>query len=379
MPAITPEQVAELAETASALLGEAASLTSGDRGEYIRDGNPENVFDAIPLAMARQGCRRYADNPGNPTAARQARVERACRPYLDSLEYGLPPQLEQPFEGGQCEINYFVQYSYNTVNTDGSPGQTFTPEVGPIFGPIRGIERRGSPGNYIAVITSGDGVESVVNSSAAPQGGLENLKITQIFAQGGGSGPDCGNPPPDYRPPTPPPTPGPVKEPFTIAPNIDIEIGVEVNPDLTFDIDIGTGPITIDPFGDGGGDGGGGDGGDPGDPTDPGFEGFPEGTGFGGDAEGIAPPGTELVGLLVTVSQVMGDANRFANNSKQPFRGIGYVRMGYPGRLGLDISGGTVISPQFFHAQQRGLTAWAVAANIGFNLTVQPYFRDIES
>lgn len=379
MPALTPELATELVENAAALLGEAASLTSGDRGEYIRDGNPENVFDAVPLAMARQGCRRYADNPGNPTAARQARVERACRPYLDSLDYGDGPSLELPFRGGQCP-NVFYRIAFSFTNSFGNRQTLEQIARGPLQGTYTEPDGNGNTrAGYIESSATGDPVRQLQTTTNAPF--TPNPSLAILFRLDGL--PDnCGNRPPEYAPPTPPPgSPGPPREPVTIAPNIDIDIGVEVNPDLTFDIDIGTGPITIDPFGDGDGDGDGGDGngGDPGDPTDPGTPGDPEGTGSGGDAEGQAPPGTELVGLLVTVAQAPGDANKFANNPKQPFRGIGYVRMGYPNRLGLDISGGTVISPQFFHAQQRGLTNWAVAANTGFDLTIQPYYRDIET
>jgi len=102
-------------------------------------------------------------------------------------------------------------------------------------------------------------------------------------------------------------------------------------------------------------------------------------TGVGGENEGSADEGEELVGVLVQILTAPLDANRFFNNSALIYRGACYVTMGYPGRLGLDMSGGTLESPQFFHAQQRGLTDYRVRANVGFNLRVTPYYRTLEA
>jgi hypothetical protein len=386
MPALTPDQASELAQRASDLLGEASRLTDGTQGEYIRDGNPSSPFEAIPLALARQGCRRYQQKGGDYSDRRAARAERACRPYLDSLEPGSGPELELPFRGGQCNAVYLVN---TTTGTPVGGIETFTLRA---RGPVGGIRARDNGlGQFFyelfcrGIVVGSSSCGSVADTGAAwyfirsttSSGGNPTARVNSVTPCGLDN---CGNVPPEFTPPKTPATPlPPGPSPFTRSPDIDVDLEVTINPDFTVNVNIGTGPITIDPFGEPAPVDPGGGAGDPGDPTDPGSPGSPIPTGPGGEALGQAPPGTELVGLLVTVAASPGDANKFANNPKQPYRGIGYVRMGYPARLGLDISGGTVISPQFFHAQQRGLTNWSVAANTGFDLTVQPYFRDIET
>lgn len=385
MAAISPEQVAEVVASGFKLLNEASDLTSGRDPNYIRDAQPANVIDALALAAARQGCRRYQQKGGDYSSRRAARAERACRPYLDSLESGTGPELELPFRGGQCNDVYLVSFTARDSNS----------------GPVNGTVRARGPILGIRTIISPTGARLVqlncrnVNLGASTCGLLSDqgqawrdlvglgtsgdnptASITGITPCGANN---CGNVPPEFTGPKPPVTPlPPGPQPVVRSPDLDVDVNVTINPDFSINVDIGTGPITIDPFADPSGGGGGPAEPGAGDQTDPGSPGVGGGTGAGGDAEGMAPEGQEIVGLLVTVTEAPGDANRFANNARQPFRGIGYIRMGYPGRLGIDISGGTVISPQFFHAPQRGLTNWAVAANIGFNLTVIPYYRPIE-
>jgi len=150
---------------------------------------------------------------------------------------------------------------------------------------------------------------------------------------------------------------------------------VDILPDGTINVNIGGPTINVDPFSDGGAGGTGG-GNDPvGGPGSPGNGGD---TGAGGMQNGAAEPGEELVGVLVQVLSAPTDANRFFSNPEAVYRGAYYVAMGYPGRLGLDMSGGTAEAIQFFHAQQRGLTDYRVRANVGFNLRVTPYYRILE-
>jgi hypothetical protein len=179
---------------------------------------------------------------------------------------------------------------------------------------------------------------------------------------------DSGDPDPTPDP-TPDPVGGPIGYPF---PDFDIT----VNPDGTINIDFGDGlpPVTVDPGLDD--DGGGGAGGSI---LAPGLPGETEPTGSGGTNDGEAGEGEELVGVLVRVLSAPPNANTFDNVSATVIRGVGYVAMGYPGRLGVDPTAAVLESPQFFHAQQRGLTAWRVRANVGFNLETTPYYREIAS
>lgn len=375
MPPPSASEVATaIGLTVPAFFSDALDQALQGEANYIATGQPTGAIGQIGQAVARAACRRYGTGASGASGRAAADYERACRPYLDTIDPGKGLGLSTPFPGGQCVgVSYFVQYSFNTVNTDGSPGGTFTPSAGPINGPIRGIVREGAPGSYTAVILSGDGVRSVVNSSSAPQGGLENLKITANLVSGGGAGEDCGDPPPSV---TAPPVADPMPPPFRFnpVPGIDITADVTINPDGSITFDVGTGDVTVNPFQDGGG------GLTPGDLVPaPGDAGQPVTSGAGGDAAGEAGTGEELVGVQVEVLETTENVNTFDNVAAVVYRGIGYVRMGYPNRLGLDISGGTVLAPQFFHAQQRGLTAWAVRANLGFIVRVTPYYRTSDS
>jgi|SRR5687768_1414587 len=382
MPFDVGDFVGGAAREAAEAFREPAGVVAGYYRDALRglpDGPP---IISLARGVAQQACRRYADNPDGMPGPIAAGFESVCRPYLDDIGYGSPATIDQPFEGGQCEVNYFVQYSYNTVNTDGSPGQTFTPEVGPILGPIRGIERRGSPGNYIAVITSGDGVESVVSSSSAPQGGLENLKIVQFFVAGGGSGPDCGDPPPVLVGPGTPAIPGPQTEPFSPSPGVNVDIDLTIGPtgDITFNI--GTGPITISPF-----PGGGGGEDNPGidqpgtapssglPPGDIGAPAAPVETPPGGEASGCAPPNSVLVGIKINIVLAPEFASEYDPLVR---RGVCYAYMGTIGSLALEPSGVALRSGQMLFAPLDNLTCWEVRANTGYVLQVIPYYRALE-
>lgn len=386
MPAIIPAIARELAEGVDDVLEQAAAVGTGNQGSYIKDGNPGSVYGKIQQGAARQACRRYADDPSKFSGAAKVLVENACRPYLEDIGYGTPPTISTPVDGGQCAALYrFEGTLFWTVTGSfvGSPSDVseFAATENILQGPVSFIGARFfdpgpfGPRGFVCQFQTGSGlVETITKTNATF--GQSKVRLSGSFLDGGGSVGVCGSPPAEITDPVPPPSPGPKYEPFNPGPDVDVNIGVDINPDGTISIDVGTGPITIDPFGTGG-DSGGGSGGDPGDPTDPGSPGESISTGVGGTAEDEAGGGEELVGVLVEVLSAPQGANLFANNSAQVYRGIGYVRMGFPGRLGTDVSGGAVISPQFFHAQQRGLTNYAVRANVGFNLRATPYYRSI--
>lgn len=370
LPQIT---AAALAKRAQELLSDAAELTSGSDPNYIRDAQPDSLFEALPLAAARQGCRRYADNPEGYSGNRQARVERACRPYLNDIGYGQPPSISLPFRGGQCYGNYSYIYSFRNPNTgqiQDSP-QTISGRIIGLFernnsnGVTKtgGVERQLAPGAPIDQISLG-----TTNIGAPLDQSIRNVQRTDGLPD------DCGNPPTDIKDPVPPPTPGPVREPFVRSPDINIDIGVEVNPDLTIDVDFGTGPITIDPFADepeGGGDGGGGA-----PPGDVGEPGTPEDTGQGGGADGEAPEGTVLTGLRINFVEPPVGANEYAPGV---YRAVCYIYMGTAEGLDHDPAGAMLRDGQFVFAEKDNLTRWAVSANLGFSLRVTPYYRPVEA
>ncbi len=394
--ALTPESVAILAsQEVNGIFRDAFNTVRDGEANYLRDGEPESVSGKIAQAAGRSACRIYgAGNVDlNPTAS--ARYERACRPYLDSIEPGGGAGLAVPFAGGQCDgQGYLLVASFRNTTTDAR--QQFTRTA---YGPIGGVRYRDAGSNQGILEVFCRGLASSTSCSNLP-GSVQPLSWRQVATStvSGRDSPridsvspcgldNCGNPPPEIRPPSPITDPQPPPFRFSPSADIDVFVGVAiVNIDGTLELDIGTGPITINPTleidvgGGGGGDGGGGDPtdpGDPGDPTDPGSPGTPRSTGDGGEAEDEAPDGEELVGLLVEVLEAPPKAGRLQRNIREPYRGVGYVRMGFPGRLGNDVSGAAVISPQFFHAQQRGLTAWEVSANLGFSLRVTPFYRKV--
>lgn len=298
---LVPAIAAELVRGAEDVLRQAAAIATGNQGEYIAFGTPESIHGRIQQGIARQACRRYADNPGAFSGAAAVLVEKSCRPYLDSIGYGGGPSLELPFRGGQC-----VGVAYQVNWTRDTPG------VGPV---PQSIVRQG-PLGFNRDLQEGElGVDCGVPGRTfnrytltSPQGDVNlgsgcGVVVSGIsVARVDGLPDECGSPPPILEDPEPPPVPGPDREPFTIAPDIDIDIEVQIGPENVINVDIGAGPISIDPFGGQDGDGGGDDG-SPGapelGPVTPGGNG-----GFGGDDElGEPPAGKRWVGVAMSISE----------------------------------------------------------------------------
>ncbi len=395
MPPISPEQINGVVSTARQILAESAKLTSGLDPNYIRDAEPGNVLDAIALAGARQGCRRYADKGPSGTAARQARIERACRPYLDSIDYQPPPAVNVPFRGGNCsgalvptyQIRSRISTQFNCgefgdwVDVEGVLPASTAPQ-GPIasvtpvrdFGSFPGnanasISYRVQAANGEYFLNLGGSTGRVYWTTCGESYEYRALTFTPVSGEVG----ECPPQLPDYEPPGAPGNPGKPTEPFTRIPGIDIDIGVEINPDFSIDIDFGTGPVTIDPFGDDEGDDSGGDGGPP--PGDVGAPGAEEPADESGDASGCAPSGSVLVGLKLRLAQIPGNAKEYFPGV---YRGVCYVYMGTLEGLDHDPAGAMVEDGQFIFAEKDNLTCWRVSANNGYVIGVTPYYREVD-
>jgi hypothetical protein len=384
--ALTPLDIAQQAgETARNIMGVPAGLLADQAAEYIKSGGPTPIIPNIGVAVARQACRRYADNPDGVPGAAAGGFERVCRPYLDDIGYGQGPTIDKPFEGGQCAgVVYTVRYRYNSINTDGTLAQPPTESSAFVVGPIGGIRGSGSPAFQNIEISGQNGYEAVRSGNCA-QGCFANIELVSITPTFGGAD-SCGDPPPVVSPPVPPPGTPPTKEPFSPTPGTNIDIDVTIGPtgDITFNI--GTGPITIDPFG-GGGDGG--EGVDsPGDdkpgtapssglpPGDIGQPAEPIATPPGGTASGCAPPNSVLVGVKVNILEPLPPVSQY---DEQVLRGVCYVYMGVVGNLALDPSGVALRNGQFCLAPVDNLTCWEVRANVNFILRVTPYYRALEA
>jgi len=283
-----------------------------------------------------------------------------CKPYWDNEGYDAPV-LTPPFTGGQCVgASYVVRYQNRT--TAGNFGaQANASGTGPVIGPY--LDVTGNVGRAGIQFASGK-----VQTLDGPAAEVRAPAIVSITRQGGL--PDnCGNPPGGTYGPgaNPPPTPtfppgeepglDPTGQPYFTVPPIDSPIPggdpIEVPP-----LPIVDNPAPAPPGP-----------GEPGTPVEP---------GDGEPAEGEGDDDEELVGVKVEVLETPENANKFQDITVDVWRGIGYVRMGYPGRLGVDMSAATAQSPQFYHAQQRGLTNWEVLARNGFRIRATPYFRKIE-
>ena len=306
-----------------------------------------------------------------------------CKPYWDDEGYDAPEEVA-PFTGGQCEGTGYRATASFVVNVRGADDIDLgdfsaTVEVFTITynGPISSasIELRGTGGTggttnlCQLIVTDAGGLRPAITlTSRGNPGRLTNLRPGAIsFARISGNPDICGDPPGVLGPGSnPPPTPtfpegeGPGTEPdgqpFFFVPPIDSPIGGDP-------IDVPPQPQPDSPVDD--------------TPTDPGDAGDPEETGPGGESSGVAPAGSELTGVFVEIVEFPENAARFQNNQRQPFRGAGYIAMGWPDLLGVDISGGVINPEQFFHAQQRGVTCWRVTANTGFDLRCTPYYREV--
>lgn len=379
------------ADEARKMLRDAVDFSSVPESNRIANGTPQSLAGKMAQAAARHGCRRWAANPGLVDDKFQAQMDLACRPYLEDIgEYPFPPEFGKPFDGGQCPgARYFFQgvtavYKSKATGQNQTLGPVTTSCSGaaPYIGPISDLRVGAVPGSSTVgvIVTERTGTPQQQVRSVAfgiPPDQIEgNLRLT-----GGSAAPcpaqpnNCGDPPPNYRPPGPPVTIPPNPFPFNPGPDIDVDIDVDFGPG-GITIDFGDGPITVDPFPDDGGGGGGGGGGTPA----PGDRGNPGPTQDSGDGppEGEAPPGQVLTGVLVDAIFI----NDFVNKTEIPnfvtvYRGVCYVLIGGEPGLELQPEGSTVIFPQFFEAPENS-TKWKVIPNKGYRLSVTPYYKEVE-
>lgn len=372
-----------------------AGVTLG--GQPVRDflagPTPGNPFSALQQSIGRAACNSWARGEGSGIPPnRELFMRDTCSPYIDGLG-DLPEgsNFGPPFTGGQCAGTVY-QLSFGAGVQDyldgkelGAGSRPFGVAGGVLFsGPVtsattvpRTFGTTGLPQSWSVRVVHGAGLTRDINiipTDIASVGGRTERRITSFsasFARVSGNADTCGDPDDQWqagRPGSNIPDPAPIPSP----PGFDIPfpgIDITLNPDGTIGIDFGDGgpPLNIDP------------GGTAAPPTD-GSPGPPEGgtpgtTGDGGEDEGEAPPGKELWALKLDINAVPSRANEYAPGI---YRGVCYVYMGDDNGLDHDPAGAMVKSGQLVLAEREGLTKYRVTANMGYNLTVTPFWRTPE-
>jgi len=362
-------------------------------GEYIRAGEPQGQIGKIGQAVARSYCRRYGEDPSAARFGNAERIENACRPYLDDLNPGDGPEIEQDVIGGQCAGTFYnVSYLTESKSSDaGNCGEfgnpiTRTSLIGgsPVLGPIGQITEKLIPraapstnGDQSFEVQTGSGLRFInLGGATSRRYNLEcgnSYRYSDFVAVRSSGDPDtCGNPPPVITQPRPRPDDTGPNFRFNPSPDIDIQVDVEVSPSGDIIFDIGGGPVTVDPFPPEGG--GGGDSDPPGDVGESDETGADDADG-NGSASGCAGVNQVLGGLKVSIVETPPGARVL---SPGIFRGACYIYMGTEGNLDQDFGGSMLRDGQFFLPQKENLTCWEVQANLGFRLRVTPYYKTLE-
>jgi len=391
MAEITPGSILDrVAQEIPAFFRDGIDQIVTGEGEYIRSGDPQGTVGKIGQAVARSYCRQYGADPGAAKFGNAARIENACRPYLDDLDPGNGAGVGVPFEGGQCATRYRFKGSGSTDATlcNGAFWQTINANtlivLSDVPGPVVSTELLlTSPtncgfGSVSLRVVNGAGTvfQAIITSPTFTGNATLGIGgVSFILERFDGLSDDCGDPPPVVTQPEPIPDPTGPEFRFNPGPFVDVNVEVNVDVDGSINVGIGGPTVNVDPFG-GGDDGGGGGGGTttP-SPGDIGDAGGASDTGLGGEAEGEAGEGEVLVGLKVDILASPPNARQFAPGV---FRGAGYIYMGVNANLDQDYGGSMLKSGQFFFAEKENLTHWEVSANNGYDWRVTPYYREVQ-
>jgi hypothetical protein len=345
------------------ILGVAGDMFADRPGFIAGGGGTWPLADAV-RAVSQFNCRQWARADKSGFSARvNAGNSALCNPYLSSI--GMLPgegDATLAYPAGKCAVIYNQYFEIPVFG--GGYGET-SPEQ--LLGPI--VSRTQSD--------IGNATIRFVIANAAGQTATRELSgafgLPPRFGRlvrNDGQADNCGNPDVTYQPP------GSVTGGPTDGPNISVNIP-------------GIGPIdvTVTPNSDGdpvvcydqidlcvtipiGGDDGpkATAGADPGVPA----VGTATTASGSGDAEGDAPEGRELWALKIGINSLPARANEYAPGV---YRGVCYVYMGDGNGLDHDPAGAMLRSGQLVLAEKEGLTKYRVTANIGYNLTVTPYWR----
>lgn len=354
--------------------------------DWLRDDLPTASPGLAKWAQetGRRACSKYARQRGSvPFLTSDPTWDGMCGGYWDATNQGPTSSgsYAPPFTGGQCSGTiYQVIVTYNLGT--GVPGgcsapfdQSVNGSLG-VAGPIGGITTQSVtiPGASLP------GKQSFLNHGNNQQislgqtfGGcdLPHVVIKSVTRLSGN--PDnCGDPPPEYRPPTFPPNLPPLSPPTNPAPGFGNNWEVNLLPDGQVNICIGGECSTgTPPDGGGGPDSGGGPGDPDGDPkeTDPGDPDNPN------EVSGCVEDDNILTGVQIEITQAPPN-----------YQGLGeiyyrscWIWMGPNSDLLDMVSDGKAIeNGQFVIPDSNDCTCYKVRANPGFRVSVQAYSRPKE-
>lgn len=362
-----------------------------DPAGFLASTAPAPATLGFARGLTRQVCRAWArgSTPIQGPAA-DGLYGPLCNPYLRTInEDPSAPFLGPGAVDGQCAgVAYDIAYNSrptetfncNTRETNKTTGAGDNRVGGISFtGPITALYSKGKDYSncgylsWVLVIGHAGGTTEVqlttVGSAGSTNNRLKAVSTPGLRAVRVGGGVSCGNAPPVYLPPAtrpglptlPPYTPGddaPGVPPVSISIDPDGNINVSI-PDagLDFNIDVPKAdPVTGDV--------------PPGAQGTPGAEGSETATGDEGEDNN-----RNLVGILVRLKTIPPRANALFNNDGVIYKGPCFVYFGGDGGLALNSDALFCRSEQFFYAPE-GSNRWRVIPNVGYSLSVQPFYRE---
>lgn len=331
---------------------------------FVAGAPPASPPFQTTQGIARQACRRWARGsalvrgPGF-----DALWGSICNPYLSTIgEAPTTPGVFLPGSIGQC-----VGVAYNwTAQATQNGSASGAVRSGTSNGPISVRGRQDGTGSWRWDVYSGDtAVQFLISGPTQTVGG----RLLSASRVGGGSDDCAPTGGPSYRPPLVVPglptlNPTPVGGPYGAPSPVDVTFDPDGNINVDFpDLGIGfTVPNPLDKDDDGNLPGGQGEAGDESPATDDPVE-----------EEGLK----NLVGVLVTVTDLPPRINTSQNATETYYKGLYYVFFGGEAGYAMQQEAAIVKTSQFFYAPE-GCNRFRVVPNLGVTLKVQPFFKQTE-
>lgn len=360
-----------------------------DPSGFLKDELPPEADDLTKWIQDRnrRACRLHARNEAAGLYSDLGALRRPryghCTPYLDSINEGPTSggSYEPPFTGGQCEGTIYQVIVTLTLGTDvpGGCDPPFDISVNGAFGvpgPIRGL----SLGSVVIPGANLPGKSAALNYGQNQQislgttfGGCNTpFAVIKSVTRLSGNPDTCGDPPPEYRPPSYPPNLPPLPPTTVAPPGGDGGDDIQVDPDGNWRIcENGECTPWFPPGGGSGPDSGGG----PGEPDGPPQETDPNDPDSPNEVSGCVEEGNVLTGIKIQFTQIPPHQSPLGDI----YYRVGWIWMGPDSqKLDLVADGRTMQDGQFVIPDSRDCACYKVRANAGWRLSVQAYSRPKE-